>query len=253
MVDSTTSYFAWIVEYLPKLWAYDQYVERTGITPELLIKQDPPEWMVQSLSVLGYDRIRRFSGDPIRPETLAVSTHYYHNLEDMYNFPVPSAGYNYTPNPRGYQWIRDNIDQRVDDSSGYNRVYISRADASRRTVVNENEVVDTLESLGFKSVQMAQLSFRDQVRLMRECEILVGVHGAGLANMLFARNPTVIELVPEAYRRAHFACLARSLGFRYQNMTVVSLDDHPRQKYRSVKVDTDRMAETIRRVADRGR
>ncbi|WP_272506981.1 glycosyltransferase 61 family protein [Salinibacter sp.] len=37
---------------------------------------------------------------------------------------------------------------------------------------------------------MEDLSFPDQVELFAESEIVVGAHGAGLANLLFCRDAT---------------------------------------------------------------
>ncbi|MFK7974061.1 MAG: DUF563 domain-containing protein [Rickettsiaceae bacterium] len=75
------------------------------------------------------------------------------------------------------------------------KIYISRADASRRRVLNEIELIKHLKKRGFSVVMPGKYSVADQSKLFEEAEIIVGPHGLGLVNMLFSNNlKTVIEL-----------------------------------------------------------
>ena len=77
------------------------------------------------------------------------------------------------------------------------KIYVSRSDASRRKVLNESELIKYLKKRGFKIVVPGEYSVADQSRLFEEAEIIIGPHGLGLVNMLFANNlKTVIELFP---------------------------------------------------------
>jgi len=85
------------------------------------------------------------------------------------------------------------------------RIYISRAKAGSRRVLNEAELVRALEVEGFEAFLLEDLTFLDQVRLFRDAEIIVGAHGSGLANLVFCAPGTrVVELfgadcVPPCY------------------------------------------------------
>lgn len=75
------------------------------------------------------------------------------------------------------------------------RVYISRAHAPRRRVVNEKEISPVLEKHSIQNVALENLDFAEQVRLVGSAELLVGGHGAGLANMCWTAPGTrVLEL-----------------------------------------------------------
>ena len=77
------------------------------------------------------------------------------------------------------------------------RIYVTRGDKrNSRIVRNEREVVEMLASRGFTVVDPGRsTSVSDQIRIFGEAEWIVGPHGGGLANLLFASpGASVIEL-----------------------------------------------------------
>jgi capsular polysaccharide biosynthesis protein len=77
------------------------------------------------------------------------------------------------------------------------RLYISREDAQWRRVINELEVMQVLEPLGFRRITLGQATFPEQVRLFQDAEVVVAPHGAALSNLVFCQPGTkVIEFQP---------------------------------------------------------
>ncbi len=77
------------------------------------------------------------------------------------------------------------------------RVYLSRAQATRRHLVNESELLPVMESFGVEPVMLETHSIPEQVALFRQAEWVVAPHGAGLTNLLFAPPQTrVLEIRP---------------------------------------------------------
>lgn len=77
------------------------------------------------------------------------------------------------------------------------KIYIDRSDSKNpyRSILNENELKKFLKSKSYKIVKLSNLSFLDQVKLFYNAKIIVGLHGAGFANIVFCRPKTkVIEL-----------------------------------------------------------
>ena len=75
------------------------------------------------------------------------------------------------------------------------RVYISRAEAPKRRITNEEEVVDVLREFNFRIVRSEEHSFAEQVRMAARAGYVVSNHGAGLTNILFMRpGASVLEL-----------------------------------------------------------
>lgn len=74
-------------------------------------------------------------------------------------------------------------------------IWISRQNTERRKVENFDDIKEILLKYGFHILEFENISFFDQVKIMSRCEILAGVHGAGLVNMLFMKNAgKVIEV-----------------------------------------------------------
>lgn len=121
-------------------------------------------------------------------------------------------------------------------------VYVSRAKARSRRVLNEAQVVAALGTLGAHVVHFEELDFADQVRLLAETRLLVSIHGAGLTNMLWMpHGGEVIEIIAKRHglpdwnpvRRSfrHDACyvrLADACGHRYD--CLLSPSDAPRTR-----------------------
>lgn len=101
------------------------------------------------------------------------------------------------------------------------RIYASRSKANRRKVVNDNEVIRALEKHGFIAVNFEDFSFWQQAALMVNAEILVSIHGAGLANILFMNENTwLIELQKEPAGQDEpadvlYRNFAETLGLKY--------------------------------------
>jgi capsular polysaccharide biosynthesis protein len=126
-----------------------------------------------------------------------------------------------------------------------NRLYISRADVDWRRVVNEGEVMELLEPLGFKKILPGQLSFMDQVRLFANAEAIVAPHGAALTNLVFApRGAVVVEFQPWKLQDIFFR-LSRSVGLDYYYLKSSTGPSEPISNRQQIHVDLDRLRQTL--------
>jgi capsular polysaccharide biosynthesis protein len=101
--------------------------------------------------------------------------------------------------------------------SSERRIFISRAGAGHRRLVNEAECAKRLaRSFGIEVVSTERMSLRDEIALFRRARLVVAPHGAGLANIAFAPNgSTVIDLASTTYWTPFFAELAAAKEHRY--------------------------------------
>lgn len=96
------------------------------------------------------------------------------------------------------------------------RLFISRARAASRRLVNEDALWPKLAAAGFEKVFFEELDFKSQLALMAETEIVLGPHGAGLTNMLFCpAGAQIVEIADPEYPNPNFYALACALGHRY--------------------------------------
>lgn len=62
------------------------------------------------------------------------------------------------------------------------------------------------------------LKFEEQVKKMQQADIIIGVHGAGLANIVFARQGTYfLEVFPFLYYAGPFKTIAHTMGLYYDS------------------------------------
>jgi capsular polysaccharide biosynthesis protein len=74
-------------------------------------------------------------------------------------------------------------------------LYLSRADARKRRVVNEEELLQRLVPLGFRVIQPGRLSVAEQIGAVSRARVIVGAHGAAFANLVFAApHAAVVEI-----------------------------------------------------------
>jgi capsular polysaccharide biosynthesis protein len=102
-------------------------------------------------------------------------------------------------------------------------IYISRR-GSKRSPVNELEVERNLEGLGFKIVNPEGMPFVSQVDLFRSAKVIVGVHGAGMANQIWSTSLRgIVEIQTPSHFNDCFARLAVSRDVEYSSSMCKSL------------------------------
>lgn len=147
--------------------------------------------------------------------------------------------------------VRDKFrehDNNYYSATPYRKVYISRNKAKRRFVVNEKELQEILDQYGFITVFMEDLSFSEQRKLMAETSILLSNHGAGLTNMLFLNEGSIIiELKSDSEDINNcFFNLARALDHNYY-YTINEAEDKRVQRA-NIKVDKQALIKILQNI-----
>lgn len=115
------------------------------------------------------------------------------------------------------------------------KVYISRVRSPIRAIENEQELEDCLRARGFYIAYLEELSFDQQVNVLKNSKIVIGLHGAGLTNLLWAKDGChVVEIFPLRYFNAVFELLSHSLEFSYQ---CIFCEASARSAYGKVNID----------------
>jgi hypothetical protein len=235
------SYYHWLTESLPNVRALRTYERRAGVSElPVVIENDPPDWVTESLSLLDVDNViefpvdptHEFPSDPIQVETLVSAPR---RNRDWHNLSLST---------RDLEWVRDQYTSKTPDvERSDNRILISRADADSRRIRNRRRLEERLEPLGFSSYVLSELDFSEQITLFENAEVVLGVHGAGLANVLFSDDLKLLEIRPSSKTRWHdFYVMAEQLGFSYEYHEVVC------QEGEDLVVDVDELEDTVERL-----
>jgi len=96
------------------------------------------------------------------------------------------------------------------------KIYVSRAQAKNRKLVNEAEVNQLLTASGFMTVFLEELSLLEQVAMFANAEVIVAPHGSGLTNLVFCSPGTkVVELFSPNYVRTDYWMISQQLNLEH--------------------------------------
>ncbi len=107
------------------------------------------------------------------------------------------------------------------DLSLNRKIYVTRSAKRIRFIKNNSEIQAIAEKYGFEVIDCDNLSFTEQVKLFSSCSHIIGIHGAGLTNIVWRQNAplTLLELFPENYVHPGYFWLAKSFDADYFALT----------------------------------
>lgn len=212
--NSYRGYYHWLLESVPKLLETKRDVaEFTLLLPDSCTEA----FYSDILRLLNVMRVERLAPNTVyQVQSLALpymaeSMGDYHaqTLHNVRNTLLQAAG--------------------ITPAVANKRVYISRRKAARRKVLNEVEVEQLLACYGFESVCFEDLTFEEQLRLCASTQILVGIHGAGLSNIIFLPEAASVVEFRKFDNGANyfFTKLAATLGY-HSHLLYCAADDETR-------------------------
>ncbi|MBX0292130.1 glycosyltransferase family 61 protein [Hymenobacter sp. HSC-4F20] len=185
---SAQNYYHWLVESLPRLLALRKYYPNIS----LLVPDPTPSFIKVTTSLLGFEKLIPIKKDEIaRVKSLLVPEKVPYLVMSLEDTTAGQGDFSLTT-------VRNELLRALDKPNRlpHRRIYVSRAKQAVRRVSNEVAVEQVLKKHGFETVFFEDLSFKEQMALMQETAVLVGLHGANLTNLMFLQ-PTakVIELI----------------------------------------------------------
>ena len=192
-----TNYWHWIFDVLPRIGLFSKVYDLDEIdyflVPDLVKKfqyETLNSLKIPTNKILSSKKYRH-----IKAEELIVTDHPVvttgNATRDILNIPIWII-----------KWLQEKfiIKDIIKDKKIKNKIYIDRTDdklkgIELRSIKNENEIKKYLLSKNFIFVKLHEISFFDQVNYFYNADCVVGLHGAGFANISFCRPGTkIIEL-----------------------------------------------------------
>lgn len=175
------NYFHWMYDVLPRL----AMLKTSGIPYTSIIMNPNPygPFVAQTWAMLG---ISESSVIRTNPEAYVEA--------DQLLVPSLMMNSHYPP------WATDTLRKfllphRDESHVTPERIYISRKKASSRRIVNDEDVICSLEKFNIVPICLEDWTVGQQIQLFASAKVIVGPHGAGLANLAFCQRGTqVIEI-----------------------------------------------------------
>lgn len=196
----SSNYFHWLMQYLPILRIAEERHPHLNID-HFLVRGPVKPFQLDSLAEFGIPahKVRCISGE----QSVLV--------ENMLLTTIPCANFRYST--WAIQLLRELAPHNQQKSGP---VFLDRPAPNNRRIVNSEEVLSLLADYGAKTVDCSKLSFREQINLAASTQLLIGVHGASLANCVFSSpGTTLLELIPRNYTPPYFSALTSSCGLNH--------------------------------------
>ncbi|GEM_PF-1018088 len=240
------NYFHWLIEFIPRFWTLDQFDIDERIPLIVNAKLHPN--LIEALEMCNSSRrpiICIHDGMRYRVKRLLVPSNLsFIPLDGKKGAETGSLG---AIPPLAIQFLRQKFshNMRKRDYGMGHLLYIHRKEALYRRPVNEKEVEETFVKYGFLSLNPAELSFSEQVALFSSARVIAGPGGAGLVNMIFAPNTTIIlPLTATAY--SFYSWFARYMDLETVNVTGKPIPGTSIVKHqRDYVIDVEKIEETI--------
>jgi len=224
---ASANYYHWLIDCLPSLYALKMFEQPINLlipdtlTPKYrhILELCLPSNLKIVTTSLYLDRW-------IQAENLIYSSR-------VTSLHLPSL------RPAHLNYLRSTLFDKLglpDKHEQKHNIFISRKKAERRQITNDAAVQKLLQDCGFQSYVLEEMSFEEQVRLFHSAKVVVAGHGAGLSNVLFSGQISVLELA-SITATPTFALLTQLLGQNYDYLLPQQYSAH-----RDLPTQSDRRA-----------
>lgn len=232
-----SNYTHWTQEFLILLEGINYYKSMTGINPIIIIQDNSPDYVVQSLKHLGISRknIRIVSTENILLKRAVIPSkrrHHSHKIDGVF-----------MRDTRPFKWLRQKATAEISDNCEQkysSKIFISREDAQTRRITNKKDTINKLNDLGFEKYILSDLAYEEQVKLFSQAEFIVGAHGSGLINGIYSDDVNIIEMYADRYTAAIYE-IFQSIGHEYGCLSCTS-------RGKDLEVDVDQLANLIKKM-----
>jgi len=181
-------------EYLPRVVAAKEYLPKE-LFDDLwfLLAPKHVHWQLNMLKYLG-----------IKQERIIPAIFGTLRIEEMYFAPMIERRVDPISSPELQAKVRRCFDGiKADEPTSV--LFLSRRDAPWRKVNNEDELIRATEKLlgPTRVVTFGNMTFEEQIAVMKSARIILGVLGQAVSNILFIEDKTLVVLIPGTLANDH--------------------------------------------------
>ncbi len=239
------NYFHWLFDVLPRIGI----CEKTNILKDVEYFLCPSinKWQKETLELLNIPIVKLLNSKTFRhieADNLIVTDHpWQHSIDankDIQNIPEWII-----------LWLKDKYLKNISESNSPKKIYIDRGDSlsnlkNKRKIINEEEVKNFLTKNGFVSVQLSKLEFTKQISLFYNCEKVLGLHGAGLSNLIWSKKNTEIIEIKNITANKLYENLSKQNNLKYKSLSLRSETEAISPDFGFFKIEIDRLDELIK-------
>lgn len=185
-------------------------MDQTGLTPAevtLILPGKTPGYILKAAAVFGFRALA--TDDTIEGDAVTFTSEPWTGIRAVRE--------KWARLPVARKILRDQQIHGIPAGGQPAKVFLSRKDT--RNLENEAEVEAFLTARGYQKIYPEDLSAMGQLRLFEHAQSIVGIHGAGLAPLLYlsdaARLDHLIEIFPCGHMTDVFRVMAHQVGRKW--------------------------------------
>lgn len=228
------NYWHWMFDVLPRLKILESKINLNEID-YFLFPALKKKFQIETINYLNIPEKKRISSITFRhiQTDMAIAVDHPYVFEnnpsvEIQNLPMWILDY-----------LRNKFLNKVNSKKFLTKFYIDRKDSNSnhvRKIINEDEIKEYLISKGFSIISLSDLDFEDQVNLFSNATQIVGLHGAGFANLTFCNPKTLaLELKPVGAGPV-IGNLSKKLNLNYQDISVEPLEHSKNNQQGFIKI-----------------
>lgn len=234
------NYFHWFFDVLPRIAIFEKKFNIKKI--DYVLCPNLNQWQTRSLLLLGFKKQQLLSSIKFRhiysPKIYLTSHPWNFNsniLKDFENIP-----------PWISEWLKKRYLKFRSNKSFSKKIYIDRSDSKSnlknfRSIINELEVIDFLKKKNFTIVQLSKLKFEDQIKMFYDAKVIVGLHGAGLTNIVWSKEKTNILELKSKYTIQLYKNLSKQNKLNYFSIETIPIGDRIADHYGAIHIDIKKL------------
>lgn len=213
--DAKDNYYHWVIDVLPRLIILKKEIKKKKLL-NLLVPNYKKDYQIESLNCFIDNKSTNF---------INLSKYKFMQFDKI----------TLCSNNENFEYLNNNLlsnlrnkvlteaKKKLKSSKyKYEKIFISRADANlknKRNLKNNIEIENYLIKKGFSVLILSNYSFLEQALIFNNAKLVVGLHGAGLTNILFCKKRTkIIEITLDSWPKL-FKKLSKCLNLSYKKLS----------------------------------
>jgi capsular polysaccharide biosynthesis protein len=230
--SESQNYYHWLNDVLPRIKLYEQVLEQID---HFCVSSKVPAKFLDILADFGIPKNK----------LLFVNEKEKIYFDHLYVSSLPGS------EGRSPQWaveyIREKLIKKNNPVQAAKKIYFRRPPNAERKILNEDAIIAVLQKNGFDIIEPDSLSIYEQVAMLQQTKIVIGAHGAALANLLFSQEgAAVIEFfTPDYFRTDCYYTLSAILKLNYW---YIAGDKPGKANWGDIIVDENILIKTLQQI-----
>jgi tetratricopeptide (TPR) repeat protein len=212
LIGGKLNYFHMLIDHFSRLAILEDYPELNNI-PLLIHNREMPAFYQECLKILQIDPARLIK---VPPATVIYCK----------NVIVPTMLSNNDAHFKiAVNWIRKKFMPKnlADKQEGNRLIYIPRSRENKKRLTSEDELTKALQNLGFEIIFPQDYSLKEQIEIFSGAKMIVGPHGTGLTNIIWApQSAKIIDIKGEFNNFTYIHDLAQTRSMDYLKISGTS-------------------------------